>query len=218
MQWSYNPALLLHASATMANLTNEQVWQERTDGLLTPILNTFFSPYPNSTSIMYEPACEPFDTCNVDQTSFKGYLSRWMAKSAILQPSISNAVSKYLRASATAVARSCTGGNSSQACGQKWYADGYDGVPGVGQQLSALETVQSLLLLDGSATRSIPRTQANVQIEIVPNRSEFPLTPPEDTSSSSSAPGSDPSDSNTRGSSSSAAASADFLRRDSLRL
>lgn len=186
IQWTYNPALILHASATMANLTNEQVWQERTDGLLTSILNTFFSPYENSTSILYEPACEPTDTCNVDQTSFKGYLSRWMAKSAVLQPSINDAVSKYLRASATVVAQSCTGGTNGQACGKKWYTGGYDGDTGVGQQLSALETVQSLLLLEGSSSnRSIPRTQANVKIENVPSRSEFSLTIPEDTTSSS---------------------------------
>lgn len=51
IQWSYNPALLLHASATMANLTNLPIWQARTDGMLTSILNTFFSPYPNSTSM-----------------------------------------------------------------------------------------------------------------------------------------------------------------------
>ncbi|CZT24931.1 related to DFG5 protein [Ramularia collo-cygni] len=175
IQWSYNPAILLHASATMANLTNLPIWQSRTDGLLTSILNTFFSPYPNATSIMYEPACEPSDTCNIDQTSFKGYLSRWMSKSAILQPSLTNAVTKYLSASALAIAASCTGGGnnnttSSQTCGQKWYTGNYDGVPGVGQQLSALETVQSLLLLSGSATRSIPKTQANVVIQVVPMR------------------------------------------------
>lgn len=50
-QWSYNPAILLHASATMANSTNLPIWQSRTDGLLTAILNTYFSPYPNATSM-----------------------------------------------------------------------------------------------------------------------------------------------------------------------
>lgn len=51
IQWTYNPALLLYASATMANLTNQVVWQDRVDGLLTSILNTFFSPYKNSTDM-----------------------------------------------------------------------------------------------------------------------------------------------------------------------
>lgn len=148
--------------------------------------------------------------------SFKGYLSRFMAKSAILQPSINNAVSKYLIASAEAISDSCTGGNTSHACGQKWYTNGYDGVSGIGQQMSALETVQGLLLLGGSAARTIPRTQANVQIEVVPSRSEFPLTPPKETSASSSDPGSDLSGSGSRGSS--AAISANIMNRQSLKL
>lgn len=139
-----------------------------------------------------------------------------MAKSAVLQPSINNAVTKYLQASAEAISGSCTSGNGSQACGQKWYTGGYDGVPGVGQQLSALETVQSLLLLSGSATRTIPRTQSNVQIEVVPNRSEFPLTPPKETSAPSSGSGSNPSGSGSRGSS--AGTRANVVNRESLSL
>ena len=47
--------------------------------------------------------------------------------------------------SAKAAAGSCTGlGNSS--CGTKWWVGGYDGVTGVGQQLSAMELVQGLLV------------------------------------------------------------------------
>jgi hypothetical protein len=61
----------------------------------------------------------------------------------------------------------------------KWYVGGYDGVYGVGQQMSALETVQSLLLLDGTAARSIPRHQGNVSIQIA-SLDEFPLDPPSD--------------------------------------
>jgi predicted alpha-1,6-mannanase (GH76 family) len=51
IQWSYNSAVLLYGAASMANLTNEAVWQSRTEGLLTSTLNTFFSPYPNTTSM-----------------------------------------------------------------------------------------------------------------------------------------------------------------------
>lgn len=140
-----------------------------------------------------------------------------MSKSAALQPSINTAVTKYLRASSEAVSESCTGGNN-QTCGQKWYTGSYDGDTGVGQQMSALETVQSLLLLDGSATRTIPRTDANVKIQVVPNRSEFPLTLPKETSapSASSAPSLTASGSGMR--SSSAASSANFLNRGSLKL
>ncbi|EME83791.1 glycoside hydrolase family 76 protein, partial [Pseudocercospora fijiensis CIRAD86] len=145
-QWTYNPAMLLYATSVMANYTNTQVWRTRTEGLLTTIENSFFSPFPNATDIMFEPACEPFNTCNNDQFSFKAYLSRWMAKSAVLYPSITDHVRKRLQASSLAATKSCTGGPNKQTCGQKWYVGGDDGAFGVGQELSALETVQSLLL------------------------------------------------------------------------
>jgi predicted alpha-1,6-mannanase (GH76 family) len=51
IQWSYNPAILLYGAASMANLTNDAVWQERTEGLLSSMLNVFFSPFPNSTDV-----------------------------------------------------------------------------------------------------------------------------------------------------------------------
>ena len=105
---------------------------------------------------MTEPACEPFDDCNDDQLSFKAYLSRWMAKSAVVYPAILPTVQKYLTATAQGVAKACTGGASGEACGQKWYTGGYDGRTGYDQQLTALETVQSLLLLNGAAPEMYP--------------------------------------------------------------
>lgn len=51
IQWSYNPAMLLYATAMMANYTNTQVWRDRTEGLLTSIENSFFSPFPNATDV-----------------------------------------------------------------------------------------------------------------------------------------------------------------------
>lgn len=126
---------------------------------------------------MYEAACEPGGTCNNDQVSFKAYLSRWMSKSAKVYPSITAVARKYIGASAEAAAASCSGGDNGQTCGQKWYVGGYDGIYGVGQQMSALETVQSLLLLDGTAVRSIPRHQGNISIQTV-TLEQFPLDPP----------------------------------------
>ena len=142
--------MLLYGSAVLFNYTNgDSVWQNRTTGLLKTCINAFFSPYPNATNIMYESACETHGTCDTDQYSFKAYLSRWMAQSALVAPFISAPVMEYLNVSANAAAQSCSGGNDTQTCGQKWYVGGYDGSFGVGQQLSALETVQSLLLLHG---------------------------------------------------------------------
>lgn len=124
---------------------------------------------------MYEAACEPTNNCDNDQFSFKAYLSRWLAKSAVVYPSIAPSVRKYLTASAQAACKSCTGGADGQTCGEKWYVGGYDGVYGIGQELSAMETVQSLLLLDPSS-RKVPRHQENVKIQVAPVTSTFTLT------------------------------------------
>ncbi|KAI5356827.1 putative glycoside hydrolase, family 76, six-hairpin glycosidase superfamily [Septoria linicola] len=191
-QWTYNPAMLLYGTAMMANLTNEQVWKDRADGLLTSIENTFFLPggdgdnrIDDSTDVMYEAACEPFGTCNNDQFSFKAYLSRWLAKSAVVYPGVTDSIAKRLRASALAAAQSCSGGADGQTCGQKWYTGGFDGSSGVGQSMSALETLQSLLLLHSTwSPRRVPLVGPNVTIEVVPVTSTFPLNPPTATSNS----------------------------------
>lgn len=114
---------------------------------------------------MFERACEPLGTCDNDQYSFKAYLARWLAKSAIVAPYIADSVHSLLNASANAAAQSCSGGNNSVTCGQKWYVGGYDGSSGVGQQLSALETVQSMLLLQGdtAAAQTYPSVQTTAQ-------------------------------------------------------
>lgn len=98
---------------------------------------------------MYEPACEPSGKCNNDQFSFKAYLARWIAQAANLAPSIKDTATTLLTTSAQAAAQACSGQTNGTVCGQKWYVGGYDGSFGVGQQLSALETVQALLLLNG---------------------------------------------------------------------
>ncbi|KAH9816356.1 glycoside hydrolase family 76 protein [Teratosphaeria destructans] len=166
--WTYTSGALLYGTAMMYNYTNgSQLWENRTTGLLSQAADTFFSPYKNATNIMYETACETLNTCDNDQYSFKAYLSRWMAKSAIVAPYITSLVTELLTTSAEAAARSCSGGVNGTTCGEHWYYGTYDGVYGIGQELSALETVQSLLLLRGdvNATRRYPQTQANVHVD-----------------------------------------------------
>lgn len=163
--WTYNPATLLYGTAMLYNFTNgSQIWENRTTGLLGSAANKFFSPYKNATNIMFEPQCEPTNNCNDDQLSFKAYLSRWMAKAAVVAPYITSEVSTLLTASAKAAAQSCSGGTAGTTCGQKWYVGGYDGSFGVGQELCALETIQALLLLQGDNSQYNPQTSANVHI------------------------------------------------------
>ncbi len=52
--WTYNNAIFMYGSAVLYNYTNgSSLWAERTQGFLNASTN-FFSPYKNSTSIMYE--------------------------------------------------------------------------------------------------------------------------------------------------------------------
>lgn len=96
---------------------------------------------------MVEIACEPFGTCDTDNWSFKAYLARWMAATTKIAPWTYDIVMEKIRASAAAAALQCSGGSSGTLCGMKW-TDGakYDGTTGIGQQMSAMEVIQSLLI------------------------------------------------------------------------
>jgi mannan endo-1,6-alpha-mannosidase len=150
-QWSYNNAMFLHGSAFMYDYTNgDSTWKERTSGFLNHAQTLFFSPFENSTNVMYEWACETGESgrhCNLDQQSFKAYLARFMAKTAILAPFTKDTITSYLKASAIGAAKSCSGGPDGTTCGSKWYQAAWDGTTGVGQQLSALEVTQALLMI-----------------------------------------------------------------------
>ncbi|KAG4418801.1 hypothetical protein IFR04_008083 [Cadophora malorum] len=154
--WTYNNAVFMYGSAMLYNYTNgSSLWAERTQGYLNASAG-FFSPYSNSTNIMYEPACETVNTCNTDQFSFKGYLSRFMWATALVAPFTAEAITTYLTASSLAAADSCTGGTDGVTCGTRWYVSGWDGKLGVGQQMSALETIQGLL-----SSKSVPPVHRN---------------------------------------------------------
>jgi mannan endo-1,6-alpha-mannosidase len=113
---------------------------------VTGLLNENKVFFSNGT-IMYEVACEPSNNCNVDQLSFKAYLSRWMAATTKVAPWTADQILPLLASSAQAAAQSCSGGNGNPVvCGTKWTTGTYDGVTGVGQQMSALEVIQSNLI------------------------------------------------------------------------
>lgn len=96
---------------------------------------------------MYEVACEVNGKCDVDQKSFKAYLARWMAATTRVAPFTHDLIMTRLTASAKAAAAQCIGGDTGQVCGLQWTNYGvYDGSYGVGEQMSALEVVQSLLI------------------------------------------------------------------------
>lgn len=161
--FSYAAGIYLYGAAVLANATTNDTstsstWLTHTQGLLGGA-KSFFGPYDNSTNVMFEHACEPYGTCNVDMKSFKGYLSRFMRASVQMVPSLASQVSTYLDTSATAAAKSCSGGEAGTSCGQKWYTGGFDGSMGLGQSMSALETVQGSL----ASMATAPYTQSEIQ-------------------------------------------------------
>ncbi|TVY89041.1 Mannan endo-1,6-alpha-mannosidase, partial [Lachnellula willkommii] len=143
LQWTYNSGALLLGAANMYSYTNESsMWQERVSGLLNG--TDVFFPENNT---MVEVACETVGKCDVDQHSFKAYLARWMAATTKLAPWTYDAVMAKLGPSAAAAAQQCSGGDNKRTCGLKWeMGDDWDGSYGVGQQMAALEVVQSNLI------------------------------------------------------------------------
>lgn len=148
IKWSYNSGILIHGAAALYNATGEDKWKDRLDGLLDSAEKTFFND-----SVVVEQQCEPWATCNTDQRSFKGYLLRWLASTALLVPDTSDKIRPLLRASAEAAAASCVGspgpelfsGIKGTACGQAWTEEKFDGYSGVGEQMNALAAVQYVL-------------------------------------------------------------------------
>ncbi|KAI8957632.1 glycoside hydrolase family 76 protein [Daldinia sp. FL1419] len=145
LSFSYSQGIYMYGAAVLYNYTNgDKTWGSRTTGIL-KAADSYFSPYPNATNIMFEHACEPYELCNNDMKSFKGYLSRFMWATSRMMPSTLSRVQTLLNTSAVAAGKACSGGQNGTVCGQKWYTGGFDGVTGLGQQLTALETVQGLL-------------------------------------------------------------------------
>jgi mannan endo-1,6-alpha-mannosidase len=174
LQWTYNTAMMLYGTAVLANITTSDPsspWTARAMGFLTTAQSVFYSPYTNATKVMFEAECETANTCDNDQFSFKAYLSRFLSASARMLPVLAPDIISLMIPTAQAAAQSCSGtvplatgdpwfsGGSGAlgggdagtqvegtTCGSRWWWNGFDGVSGVGQQMSALEAVQGLLM------------------------------------------------------------------------
>jgi mannan endo-1,6-alpha-mannosidase len=104
-------------------------------------------------TIMSEVACEgpTPQTCDIDQPSFKAYLSRWLAVTTQLASFTTTSIMPLLKASAQAAAQNqCTGqsatGQPGTVCGRRWYQAQWDNNYGVGEQMSAMSVIQNLLI------------------------------------------------------------------------
>jgi mannan endo-1,6-alpha-mannosidase len=94
---------------------------------------------------MKEVACEDGGNCDPDQQSFKAYMARWWGAASKLAPYASGPILNLLQTSAQAAISTCTGGTAGNQCGLKWTTKAFDGIQGIGEMMSALEVVQSLL-------------------------------------------------------------------------
>jgi mannan endo-1,6-alpha-mannosidase len=130
VQWTYNSGIYLYGAAVMWNQTTgseQAVWEDRVWGIFNRTVSSFFL---GDTGIMRETACEFEDrppNCNVDQTTFKAYLARWLTSSAKVAPFLGGIVEGLMKRSAVAAAGSCTGGSTGTQCGMKWFEYGNDG-------------------------------------------------------------------------------------------
>lgn len=96
---------------------------------------------------MFEVACEVNGKCNQDQKSFKSYLARWMGYTMKVAPWTVDMILPRLRVSAEAAAKQCNAGDTQTMCGLKWWNNGVnDGSFGPGEQMSAMEVIQNLLI------------------------------------------------------------------------
>ncbi|EEH22098.2 hypothetical protein PABG_04309 [Paracoccidioides brasiliensis Pb03] len=170
VQWSYNSGVFLAGAASMYKYTNgDKKWEERVRGILKGI-EIFFQ-----NDVMTEVACERNGKCNVDQRSFKAYLSRWMAMTVKVAPFSRPLIMPKLRASAEAAAKQCSGPDNS--CGLRWTKQSeYDGETGVGEQMSALEIIQANLVdnVPGPANEQTGTSKGDPNAGLKDGRNDLP--------------------------------------------
>lgn len=141
--WSYQPGVLILATAAMWNATQNEKWKTALTGLIGGA-KTFLP----KDSIAVEIECEQTggQPCSNDQITFKGYLIRWMAEASVIAPWSRTLIAPILAANTKAAAQACVCGPDGTTCGFSWTKGGCDGSTGVGQQMDALAAIQINLM------------------------------------------------------------------------
>lgn len=141
LRWSSNYGTFLSGCAYMYNTTGDDIWKQRTLDIL-EACKYFY----NDTDIMRETTCMAVNKCNWDQRSFRSIFTRFLALTLQLVPETEEIIRPLIEGSAKAAAQSCSGGSDGVTCGLDWTYDGWDGMFGLGEQTSALDTLNSLLV------------------------------------------------------------------------
>jgi mannan endo-1,6-alpha-mannosidase len=86
--------------------------------------------------------------------SYKGFLHRWMASTAMLAPFAYDTIMPVLRTSVAAGVAQCTGGDNGRFCGFHWSTGAFDGKTGAGQQMNVLGGLTALLVANPPLTNT----------------------------------------------------------------
>lgn len=168
--YTYTTGIYLEAAAVMYNVTGKQEWADRAEKLLDGA-SWFFFNNGKVKNVMYEGACEPTSNCwlgNADMTTFKGFFSQLLWKTAIMMPSLQHKVDSYMMPTVEAAAKSCSGGQSGTACGDRWYNYKYEGRGGLGPQMCALGAIQGIFARDAGAPLPAKSIQRNANAAFQP--------------------------------------------------
>ncbi|KAG0675841.1 hypothetical protein C6P40_001508 [Pichia californica] len=144
--WSYNYALMTMGTSYLYSATGNDYWSNELDKFLSGIEHYFINP--NSTDILYEYQCSVWGTCNNDQRAFRAIVANSLGNVAQLVPEYKDRVLKIINASAKGAAASCSGGSDGVTCGKDWSTGSWDGLYGLGEQISALEIIQNTVITD----------------------------------------------------------------------
>ncbi|VVT50452.1 uncharacterized protein SAPINGB_P002768 [Magnusiomyces paraingens] len=160
-QWTYNAGLMLSGAAYLYDHTKDSKWLDRAQAIWNGS-KIFFK----SNTYMYEASCQISNRCNNDQRSFKAYFSRFLGLTSDLLPEISDDIMNYLRGTVPGVLSSCTGGSDGHTCGLDWSAGKWDGFYGLGEQMSALETIQNAFLLHSKPGPANKNSEESLQDQL----------------------------------------------------
>ena len=109
---------------------------------------------------MVEITCEPAKTCDASQEILKGTFLEGLAQITVVAPYTSSKILPWLQGSATAAAKTCTGG-SSNLCGANWYEKTYDDNGSIENQVAALGLFTSNLVAFNSHAPATQSTASN---------------------------------------------------------
>ncbi|KAL0260511.1 hypothetical protein SLS55_004200 [Diplodia seriata] len=149
IQWTYNAGVYLYGAATMWNISAEAgeetettgKWHDRLAGIIQGL-----DVFTKNNQVLEEVACEANGKCNIDQRSFKAYISRWMAATTKVAPWTTDILQPVMTASRQAAVSTCTGGDDGNQCGLRWTTGAFDGSTGVGEQMAVLEVMGTALI------------------------------------------------------------------------